>query len=69
MQLIGHSDLSGDAVYNFELSKKRVLSIKKHLLEQGIEPARILETYKGESMPRYEEAFKNRRVEIFILGE
>lgn len=69
VQLIGHSDLSGDAAYNFELSKKRVLSIKEHLLEHGIEPTRILETYKGESMPRYEEAFKNRRVEVFILGE
>lgn len=68
VQLIGHADLSGDATYNFELSKKRVQSIKEQLIEEGIAADRILEAYKGETMPRYEEAAKNRRVEIFILG-
>lgn len=68
VQLIGHSDISGDAAYNFELSKKRVQSIKKQLMKEGIAVDRILEAYKGETMPRYEEDAKNRRVEIFILG-
>ncbi len=66
IQLIGHSDKSGSADYNLRLSKKRVKEIRKYLLSNGIEKERIMETYKGESMPRYKEDEKNRRVEVFI---
>lgn len=69
IQLIGHSDLSGSAKYNFELSKKRVENLSAFLIKNGISESRIIETYKGETMPRYKSAAKNRRVEIFILGE
>ena len=69
VQLIGHSDRPGSIDYNFELSIKRVEEVKRLLASKGVSPGNILETYKGESMPRYHEDFRNRRVEIFILGE
>jgi outer membrane protein OmpA-like peptidoglycan-associated protein len=68
IQLIGHSDLSGSAKYNFELSKKRVENLSTFLVNNKIDSSRIIETYKGETMPRYKNASKNRRIEIFILG-
>jgi outer membrane protein OmpA-like peptidoglycan-associated protein len=69
IQLIGHSDKAGSNEYNLELSQKRVAEIKKYLASKGVNLNRIVETYEGEDMPRYEEDEKNRRVEIFILGE
>lgn len=68
IQIIGHSDLSGRASYNYGLSVERVKTLSSFLLKEGIAPSRILETYKGETMPRYKSAAKNRRVEVFILG-
>lgn len=69
IQLIGHSNQPGTIEYNFELSIKRVTEIKNYLISNGISTERIVEAYKGESMPRYKQDDKNRRVEIFILGE
>lgn len=69
IQLIGHSDQPGSVEYNFDLSIKRVTEIKNLLISHGISPDRIVETYKGETMPRYKKDQKNRRVEIFIMGE
>jgi len=69
IQLIGHTDRTGTADYNLELSMERVGGIKEYLMANGIEASRIVETYKGESMPRYEQDMQNRRVELFILGE
>ncbi|MCP4443561.1 MAG: OmpA family protein [Aureispira sp.] len=69
VQLIGHTDLKGRADYNFRLSIKRVRVVKEFLMDSGINESRILESYKGETMPRYKEIAKNRRVEVFVLGE
>ena len=69
VQLIGHSDITGPEDYNLDLSLQRVTAIKNYLVENGVDEARILEKYKGELMPRYDQHSKNRRVEIFILGE
>lgn len=69
VQLIGHCDQSGSIEYNFELSIKRVTEVKKYLKSKGISEDRIIESYKGETMPRYEEENKNRRVEVFVIGK
>ncbi len=69
IQLIGHSDITGSEFYNLELSMKRVLAIEHYLIENGVDKSRIITKYKGELMPRYESHQKNRRVEVFILGE
>lgn len=69
IQLIGHSDRIGNANHNYQLSIARTITIRKMLMEYGIDQSRIVETYKGEDMPRYEERAKNRRVEIFVMGK
>lgn len=69
VQLIGHTDIVGSKDYNYELSILRVQTIKEMLMLRGIPENRIIETYKGELMPRYPQNYKNRRVEAFILGE
>lgn len=69
IQLVGHSDRVGSIDYNYQLSVERVISIRELLKQGGVKEDRIFETYKGESMPRYKNISKNRRVEIFILGE
>ncbi|MEM7161163.1 MAG: OmpA family protein [Bacteroidota bacterium] len=68
VQLIGHTDFLGKEDYNLNLSKMRVTHLKDFLEENGIKKDRIREVYKGESMPRYSNNKKNRRVEAFILG-
>lgn len=69
VQLIGHADKVGSDRYNFNLSILRVEAIKEYLIGKGITEDRIIEIYKGETMPRYSEDSKNRRVEVFVLGE
>lgn len=69
IQLIGHSDQSGTVEYNYQLSIRRVTEIKNYLISNGISADKIEEVYKGESMPRYKQDDKNRRVEVFIMGE
>ena len=69
IQLIGHSDRVGSIEHNYELSIQRAFMIREMLKSYGIDESRITETYKGESMPRYEERAKNRRVEIFVMGK
>jgi len=69
IHLIGHSDRAGGFDYNFDLSVKRVEAVQNMLIAKGIKADRIQATFKGELMPRYEEIAKNRRVEIFIMGQ
>lgn len=69
IQLIGHSDRLGSIRHNYELSVERTVMIREMLKSHGIDESRIIETYKGESMPRYEQRHKNRRVEIFVMGK
>lgn len=69
IQLIGHSDRVGSVRHNYSLSIERTIMIREMLKSYGIDESRITETYKGESMPRYEERARNRRVEIFVMGK
>ncbi|MFN5422715.1 MAG: OmpA family protein [bacterium] len=70
--LIGHTDLEGNVAYNIKLSKSRVSTTSNYLLSYGIEPTRISTSFHGKSSPlitTYEKnlAWKNRRVEIFLI--
>ncbi len=72
--LIGHTDLEGNAAYNVNLSKSRVSTTSNYLLSYGIEPGRIATSFQGKSRPvitTYEKnlAWKNRRVEIFLIKQ
>ena len=51
LQLVGHADRSGAADYNQRLSERRVQSVTKGLLSQGIEADRVTGAGRGESDP------------------
>ncbi len=71
--LNGHSDLSGDAKYNLQLSKRRAEAVRARLASAGVKDEAIKVFAFGESDPliKTKDGVKepqNRRVEIF-LGE
>jgi len=51
IEIIGHADEKGDAVYNQRLSEKRALAVKSELINAGLSPDRIITVGKGESEP------------------
>ena len=51
IQLIGHSDRIGTVNHNYELSVERTVAIREMLKSKGVNESRIIESYKGESMP------------------
>ncbi|MEZ4918359.1 MAG: OmpA family protein [Saprospiraceae bacterium] len=71
----GHTDSDGGAQFNLDLSRKRAESVKKWLIDQGIQVERISTIGYGKSRPirggsTAEEKAVNRRVEIqFIKSE
>ena len=72
IEIAGHTDDSGDAAYNMELSKLRAKSVYDYLIKKRIDPERI--TYKGygNTQPVVDNATsagkaQNRRVVIVIL--
>ncbi len=69
----GHTDSSGDAAYNLELSKKRAFAVRDYLVSDGINSSRMAVTYAGETTPVATNdtatgMAKNRRVEIGIVA-
>ena len=70
MVLHGHTDIHGDAYRNLRLSKERVLTIKRSLLDRGISANRIIVLYHGGSqpLPLYPNGGSmNRRVEMEVI--
>jgi outer membrane protein OmpA-like peptidoglycan-associated protein len=68
--LHGHTDIFGDPYRNLVLSKQRVLTIKRVLLQKGIDTKRVITLYHGGSqpLPRYKDGGPmNRRVEVEII--
>lgn len=71
IRLEGHTDSRGDDDANLELSAARANTIKTHLVDLNIDPARITTLGLGETDPIMDnetEAWqsKNRRVEVII---
>jgi type IX secretion system PorP/SprF family membrane protein len=70
--LSGHTDSEGNEYQNMILSQARADVVKRYMIEQGIDPARIQTIAYGETMPLQnnltgEGRRLNRRVEINIL--
>ena len=61
----GHTDEVGQEDYNLVLGKKRARQTKQYLVEQGIDPARILSVSFGEDFPASEQPAENRRVVFY----
>jgi outer membrane protein OmpA-like peptidoglycan-associated protein len=68
----GHTDSRGNSDYNRELSKKRAESVKKYLVDKGIEGDRLETVGWGPDKPiasnkKKKGRAKNRRVEFVII--
>lgn len=73
IQIAGHTDSTGDAAYNKDLSMRRANAVKNYLLEQGVDPSLMTTAGWGETKPVADNATRagraqNRRVEITISG-
>ncbi len=71
VQVVGHTDNTGDAAYNQRLSEQRAQSVASVLISSGVAPSRIQIVGRGENNPiasnqTAEGRQQNRRVEIII---
>jgi outer membrane protein OmpA-like peptidoglycan-associated protein len=71
IQVIGHTDNTGSAAYNQDLSQRRAVSVASVLRESGVPGGRIATVGRGEDTPissnlTPEGRSQNRRVEIII---
>lgn len=68
--LHGHTDIFGNSFQNLELSKKRVLAVKRVLAAKGIDTNRIITVHHGGAQPliQYKNGGAlNRRVEVELV--
>ena len=68
----GHTDSQASDEYNYDLSQRRAESVKRFLVEGGVEEVRLVPAGYGETLPIATNATKegraeNRRVEFVIL--
>jgi outer membrane protein OmpA-like peptidoglycan-associated protein len=71
VEVIGHTDNTGSAAYNLDLSQRRAESVAGILAAAGVSPGRLIATGRGLSQPVASNATaqgraQNRRVEIII---
>ena len=71
IEIFGYADRNGSASENFELSKRRNLSVEKFLTENGVNRGSITTIAYGDTMPlqldsSYESNFFDRRVSIHL---
>lgn len=74
VKLSGHTDNTGTAALNMELSKKRATAVKDYLVGQGVDAAKIITEWFGPERPIADNKTvagrqKNRRVEMKIVFE
>lgn len=71
VDIIGHTDNTGEAGYNQDLSQRRAQSVSNVLVNNGVAPARLRAFGRGENEPvadnlTAEGRAQNRRVDIII---
>ena len=71
MTIIGHTDNTGSAEHNNQLSKRRADSVAQVLINSGVSSRRITTIGRGEDQPvasnlSPEGRAQNRRVEVII---
>ncbi|WP_306132633.1 OmpA family protein [Roseivivax marinus] len=72
IQVIGHTDNTGEAAYNYDLSQRRAQAVSGILIANGVPSGRVQAIGRGEDQPvasnlTPEGRQQNRRVEIVIL--
>lgn len=73
IKIIGHTDSTGTAAHNMDLSIRRANAVKTFLVNQGVDGSRLATEGKGETEPiapnsTVEGRAQNRRVEIVIVA-
>ena len=71
IEVVGHTDSTGDAGFNQRLSEQRAQAVANYLIQSGVLPARIFTAGFGETRPVASNASPqgrqaNRRVEMVI---
>jgi len=71
VDVIGHTDNTGSAAYNQDLSARRAQAVAGVLLQEGVAPSRVRSYGRGEDQPvasnlTPEGRQQNRRVEVII---
>lgn len=71
--LEGHTDSTGDANYNMNLSQQRAQAVANYLKTKGVGSSRFTVQAFGETKPRYDNSTKegqagNRRVEVVVAA-
>ena len=71
IEVIGHTDNSGSAAYNQDLSQRRATSVAQVLRDSGVQAGRVAAYGRGEDQPvasnlSAQGRAQNRRVEIII---
>ena len=71
VRIEGHTDSRGGDDYNMDLSQRRANSVRKYLIEQGVDPSRLKAVGFGETDPIDDNKTKkgranNRRVEFHV---
>ncbi len=71
--IIGHTDNTGSATYNMDLSVRRAGTVKTYLTNNGVDGSRLSTQGKGQTEPIADNSTadgraKNRRVEIVIVA-
>ncbi|MGR3783942.1 MAG: OmpA family protein [Albimonas sp.] len=72
VDVIGHTDSTGEASYNMQLSNRRARAVASELIERGVKRPRIEAYGRGEEQPvasndTAQGRAANRRVEILIV--
>lgn len=72
VQVVGHTDNTGSAEYNLDLSQRRAAAVSSILIGSGVSASRVLTIGRGEDQPiatnlTPEGRARNRRVDIVIL--
>ncbi|WP_087023686.1 OmpA family protein [Thaumasiovibrio subtropicus] len=71
LNVLGHTDSTGSAAYNQELSQRRANEVRSQLIAEGVSPSRVVAIGRGESSPiannnTEQGRAENRRVEIVL---
>jgi OOP family OmpA-OmpF porin len=72
VEIAGHTDSTGSALHNQNLSQKRAEAVVEYLFSKGIDADRLIPTGYGDRKPveandREEGRAKNRRTELTII--
>lgn len=72
LRVTGHTDATGSASYNYDLSERRARTVSNYLAEGGIEQSRLITQGMGKDQPIASNETENgraqnRRVELKIL--